>query len=472
MRTHVKVPPGGTSAPRAERVRPTEAPATMRRIAPAATTARMAPPTHELGRMTSGGRLAAKPDEGREAEAIPNNTGLPDRLKAGIENLSGFAMDDVRVHFNSSKPAALQAFAYTQDSEIHVGPGQQRYLPHEAWHVAQQKQGRVKSTLLMKGKAISGDGALEREADHFGSKADSAVARRLQPPAAGGAGAMRSSVIQRAPFWTINGKPFDLGKLSITELQALRKTTQHSGATQAIDAQIEKLQQAKEVGGNAGGGSNTSAIVKGGTGNDKKDSGGNNKFGEKKQAGGSTSQTAAVATYAAPKFGEEKQAGGSTGQTTALATHTAPKAGQKTVVTNTKPALAGKTGGATAAAPPAQTQADRPTITPQRWRELGADAQQMLRSVAAHYAKYPTGETNRTVDSGIKTKMHERKAIKTYLKLYFENEDVPDSKDLKFYIVAPRLGDKLDITGHRFSQGKDKSLGGKNLFNYHVKWKS
>src|SRR5690348_4737870 len=31
------------------------------------------------------------------AGAAPNRTGLPDRLKTGVESLSGFAMDDVRV---------------------------------------------------------------------------------------------------------------------------------------------------------------------------------------------------------------------------------------------------------------------------------------------------------------------------------------------------------------------------------------
>lgn len=31
-----------------------------------------------------------------------NRTGLPDNLKAGIENLSGYSMDDVRVHYGSA----------------------------------------------------------------------------------------------------------------------------------------------------------------------------------------------------------------------------------------------------------------------------------------------------------------------------------------------------------------------------------
>jgi hypothetical protein len=102
-----------------------------------------------------------------------NRTGLPDHLKAGIENLSGLALDDVRVHHNSSAPAGVQALAYTQGADIHVGPGQEEHLAHEAWHVVQQKQGRVKPTLQAKGMLISDDEALEQEADVMGAKAAS-----------------------------------------------------------------------------------------------------------------------------------------------------------------------------------------------------------------------------------------------------------------------------------------------------------
>ncbi len=101
----------------------------------------------------------------------PNNTGLPDNLKTGIENLSGFSMNDVKVHYNSSKPAQLQALAYTQGSNIHVAPGQERHVPHEAWHVVQQKQQRVQPTLQMKSAGINDDAGLEREADIMGERA-------------------------------------------------------------------------------------------------------------------------------------------------------------------------------------------------------------------------------------------------------------------------------------------------------------
>ncbi|HKJ43240.1 MAG TPA: DUF4157 domain-containing protein [Sunxiuqinia sp.] len=101
-----------------------------------------------------------------------NNTGLPDTLKSGVENLSGYSMDDVNVHRNSDKPAKLQAHAYAQGTDIHLAPGQEKHLPHEAWHVVQQKQGRVKPTMQMKGKVnVNDDAELEKEADVMGAKA-------------------------------------------------------------------------------------------------------------------------------------------------------------------------------------------------------------------------------------------------------------------------------------------------------------
>ncbi len=100
-----------------------------------------------------------------------NETGLPDNLKAGVESLSGYSLDDVRVHYNSSKPATVQALAYTQGTDIHVAPGQEKHLPHEAWHVAQQMAGRVSPTTNINGMPVNDNAALEHEADVMGEKA-------------------------------------------------------------------------------------------------------------------------------------------------------------------------------------------------------------------------------------------------------------------------------------------------------------
>jgi len=124
--------------------------------------AQPAPIQRMEGESATGGEAGSPP---------PNRTGLPDTLKSGVESLSGFSLDDVRVHYNSPKPAGLSALAYTQGTDIHVAPGQERHLPHEAWHVVQQKQGRVKTTFQMKGIAINDESGLESEADVMGMKA-------------------------------------------------------------------------------------------------------------------------------------------------------------------------------------------------------------------------------------------------------------------------------------------------------------
>lgn len=115
--------------------------------------------------------------------------GLPPTLRRGIETLSGVSMEGVRVHHDSSAPAQLQAHAFAQGRDIHLAPGQERHLPHEAWHVAQQAQGRVRPTLQLKaGVAVNDDPALEREADHMGARAlghASVQMRALVPPPGG-----------------------------------------------------------------------------------------------------------------------------------------------------------------------------------------------------------------------------------------------------------------------------------------------
>jgi hypothetical protein len=107
-----------------------------------------------------------------EAPAKSNNTGMPDGVKSGIENMSGMDMSDVKVNYNSSKPKEMGAHAYAQGNDIQIAPGQEQHLGHEAWHVVQQRQGRVKATKQMKsGVPVNDDPGLENEADVMGARA-------------------------------------------------------------------------------------------------------------------------------------------------------------------------------------------------------------------------------------------------------------------------------------------------------------
>jgi hypothetical protein len=96
-----------------------------------------------------------------------NNTGLPDDVKSGIEILAGNAMDKVEVHCNSAKTAQLQADNCARGTDISLSPG--KHLPHEAWHIVEQKKGRVKPAKQMKDKVKVNDNCeLEKAADAMG----------------------------------------------------------------------------------------------------------------------------------------------------------------------------------------------------------------------------------------------------------------------------------------------------------------
>jgi hypothetical protein len=98
---------------------------------------------------------------------------LPSPLRAGLESMTGADLAGVRVHHNSPRPAAVGALAYTQGTNIYLGPGQERHLAHESWHVVQQMQGRVAATTSVNGVAVNDHAALESEADAMGARAHS-----------------------------------------------------------------------------------------------------------------------------------------------------------------------------------------------------------------------------------------------------------------------------------------------------------
>jgi hypothetical protein len=173
----------------------TQPPAVQRSAAEAA----VAPPAPTAAAplpATAFARLAVHPPRA-------NRGGLPERLKSGIEALSGVSMDAVRVHYDSHRPARLQAAAFAQGSEIHLAPGQERHLPHEAWHLVQQAHGRVRPTMRLDGGvAVNDQHELEREATVMGERAI-----RMQPAPGYAQGPRRpvrplpSAVLQ--PYWEL-----------------------------------------------------------------------------------------------------------------------------------------------------------------------------------------------------------------------------------------------------------------------------
>ena len=194
----------------------------------------------------------ASPRHGFATSPRRPSCGLPDRLRSNVERMSGLSMDDVRVHRNSPRPAALGAFAFTQGSEIHLGPGQDGHLPHEAWHVVQQKQGRVQATVQAKGMPINDEPGLEREADLMGERAASGARASPGPAEAGrealsfrtsiGSGTGGTGAVQRKIL--VGSKEYQLSE-AVTRMKELAKNSGVSDETVKIAATLWNEQDFK-----------------------------------------------------------------------------------------------------------------------------------------------------------------------------------------------------------------------------------
>ena len=105
---------------------------------------------------------------------------LPEPLRQVLEQLSGYDLSDVRVYRASPWPARVSARAFALGSDIHLSTGAEDSLEQEAWHVVQQKQGRVRATGSVSfddprlgGVGLNGEESLEREAEAMGRMARS-----------------------------------------------------------------------------------------------------------------------------------------------------------------------------------------------------------------------------------------------------------------------------------------------------------
>ena len=135
----------------------------------------------------------------------PNKTGIPDSLKTFIEAASGVSLDAVRVFYNSEKPAEIGALAYTEGTNVYIGPGQEKHLEHELWHVVQQIQGRVKATTEINGKKVDGRKQMEDEADQGISKQVSKQEETEDAPKKLDTGIVQGKFgVEYETKWTIN----------------------------------------------------------------------------------------------------------------------------------------------------------------------------------------------------------------------------------------------------------------------------
>ncbi|MGD8589938.1 MAG: DUF4157 domain-containing protein, partial [Chromatiales bacterium] len=176
------------------------------------------------GRFDSGNTTTESHPETQSAE---NRTGIPDALKLGLETLSGMDLSDVRVHANSHQPAQLNALAYAQGNHIHLGPGQEQHLPHEAWHVVQQRQGRVRPTMQLGDVPVNDDVGLEKEADIMGDRASTVQRKTPVARSTGGGRNIHGELTQKPGNHTRSATAASNGD----PVQLVRKDTWHKKIT-------------------------------------------------------------------------------------------------------------------------------------------------------------------------------------------------------------------------------------------------
>lgn len=82
-----------------------------------------------------------------------NNTSLPYSLRSGMEEQSGLSPGDVKLRYNSDKPAELGALTHTWGKPIQLR--QERHLPYKDRQVVMQARDRFYPTLQQKSSGIN-----------------------------------------------------------------------------------------------------------------------------------------------------------------------------------------------------------------------------------------------------------------------------------------------------------------------------
>lgn len=130
---------------------------------------------------------------------------MPWAVVRAIEQLTGESLAKARVYYDSSRPAEVGALAYAQGAEVHLAPGQEGLLLHEAWHLVQQRKGRVKPTERLEGGHwLNTDRSLEEEAD--------VMARKLKGELSRGDGRGQHDQIGRAECRFHKSQTQEIGK--------------------------------------------------------------------------------------------------------------------------------------------------------------------------------------------------------------------------------------------------------------------
>lgn len=119
-----------------------------------------------------------KPSSG--SETIQQKSAMPQDVQSQMESSFGADFSDVKIHTNSQKASKMGAHAFAQGNNVHFAQGKfdpssksgKQLIGHELSHVVQQRSGKVKPNMQMKGGlALNTEDKHENEADKQGALA-------------------------------------------------------------------------------------------------------------------------------------------------------------------------------------------------------------------------------------------------------------------------------------------------------------
>jgi hypothetical protein len=126
-------------------------------------------------------RVVIEREPPRSSISSDRKWGLRPALRDRMERPGQVPMHDLVVHHDSARPGGIGALAFAEGPHISMAPGQEPHLAHEAWHVVQQKQGRVRPAMQLRSDVpVNDDAGLETEATVMGARALAHGSNRLQ----------------------------------------------------------------------------------------------------------------------------------------------------------------------------------------------------------------------------------------------------------------------------------------------------
>lgn len=129
-------------------------------------------------------------------EMPEKQAGIPSDLKSEAQRKSGCDLSNVKVYYNSMRPAHYQAAGIAQKDTIYLAPFHENKLRHEVAHIVQQKQNIIPDS-NSSGSVVSNQ-RLEQEAEQFTFHNTSSTVQQ---------GVTQQNVVQR--FVVIDGKKYD-----------------------------------------------------------------------------------------------------------------------------------------------------------------------------------------------------------------------------------------------------------------------